>query len=118
MEHIIGLVVPYIIEILEIMGIFVVTWTALRSFWGYLMNTFRHRDFPVQYELASGMSTALAFKMAAEILKTVLVNTWEELAILGAVVILRGVMSILLHFELKHSKEHASAVRALEETAP
>ena len=118
MEHFISLIVPYLIEILEIMGIFVVAWTGVRSFWGYLMNTFRHKDYPVQYALASGMSTALAFKIAAEILKTVLVDSWEELAILGAVVILRAVMSVLLHFELKHSKEDASAVQALEKAAP
>lgn len=68
------------------------------------MNSFRAKNYPVQYEMASGMATALTFKMAAEILKTVLIHDLEELAVLGAIVVLRGTMSVLLHFELKHSK--------------
>lgn len=104
LHKIITLVLPYIISTLELMGIFVVTWTGLKSFWGFLMNSFRAKNYPVQYEMASGMATALTFKMAAEILKTVLIHDLEELAVLGAIVVLRGTMSVLLHFELKHSK--------------
>lgn len=114
MNHIIEIILPPIIGVLELMGIFVVAWTGLRGFWEFLMNAFRHRTYPVQYGLASGMSTALAFKMAAEILKTVLAHTLEELAILGAIVLLRGSMSVLLHFELKHSKQDQQAVHELE----
>lgn len=60
------------------------------------------------------MSTALAFKMAAEILKTVLVHDLSELLILGAIVLLRGAMSLLLHFELKHSKQDRAAAQEME----
>ena len=78
------------------------------------MNAFRHREHPVQYNLASGMATALAFKMAAEILKTVLVHDLQNLLLLGAIVLLRAIMSFLLHFELKHSKEDMEAAHELE----
>lgn len=117
MHQIIALVLPYIISTLELMGIFVVTWTGLKSFWGFIMNSFCSREYPVQYEMASGMATALTFKMAAEILKTVLVHDLEELAVLGAIVVLRGVMSILLHYELKHSKHDMQVAHELEQSA-
>ena len=55
--------------------------------------------------------------MAAEILKTVLVDTLEELAVLGVIVVLRGIMSMLLHFELKHSKQDLETERALSPAA-
>ena len=39
--------------------------------------------------------------MAAEILKTVLVRELNELVVLGAVIILRALLSFLIHFEMK-----------------
>ena len=39
--------------------------------------------------------------MAAEILKTVLVRDLNELIVLGAVVLLRALLSLLIHFEMK-----------------
>ena len=39
--------------------------------------------------------------MAAEILKTVLVRDQTELMVLGAVIILRALLSFLIHFEMK-----------------
>ena len=113
-EHIVKTILPPIIGILELMGIFVVAWTGCRGFWDYLQNTFRKKNRPLQYNLASGMSTALAFKMAAEILKTVLVDNLSELMILGAIVLLRGAMSLLLHFEVKHGKQDHAALRELQ----
>ena len=44
--------------------------------------------------------------MAAEILKTVLIRDFEELLVLGAVIILRALLSFLIHFEMNHAKEN------------
>ena len=38
-EHIVKTILPPIIGILELMGIFVVAWTGCRGFWDYLQNT-------------------------------------------------------------------------------
>jgi uncharacterized membrane protein len=100
-HHIIELVLPYIISTLEIMGIFVVICTAIHEFWEYIQNTFMNTNLDIQTNLAEGLATALEFKLAAEILKTVIIQSMEELYILGAVILLRGLMSILIHFEIK-----------------
>lgn len=100
-HHAIEIVLPYIISILEIMGIFVVVWTAIHEFWEYIQNTFMNTKFDIQINLAEGLATALEFKLAAKILKTVVVQSMDELYILGAVILLRGLMSILIHFEIK-----------------
>ena len=100
-HHAIEIVLPYIISILEIMGIFVVVWTAIHEFWEYIQNTFMNTKLDIQTNLAEGLATGLEFKLAAEILKTVLVQSMEELYILGAVILLRGLMSVLIHFEIK-----------------
>ncbi|MDD3244510.1 MAG: DUF1622 domain-containing protein, partial [Eubacteriales bacterium] len=88
-EKVIELVLPPIIGVLELMGIFVVAVSAARAFAEYLGNSFLHRHYALQFELADGLATGLEFKMAAEILKTVLVREMSELLILGAVIILR-----------------------------
>ena len=47
----------------------------------------------------------LEFKMAAEILKTVLVQEMSELYVLGAVILLRALLSVLIHFEMKYNEK-------------
>ena len=101
LHHAIEIVLPIIISILEIMGIFVVVWTAIHEFWEYIQNTFMNTKLDIQTNLAEGLATGLEFKLAAEILKTVLIQSLEELYILGAVILLRALMSVLIHIEMK-----------------
>lgn len=104
LQYTIELILPYIIGILELMGIFIVTWSGLKAFWRYIRNTFWRKNHDLQYSFAKGLSTALEFKMAAEILKTVLVREMSELVILGAIIILRALVTILLKFEIRSGK--------------
>ena len=100
-HNIMEIVLPYVISILEIMGIFVVTWSVIKEFWEYIQNTFMHKKLDIQFNLAVGLATGLEFKMAAEILKTVIVQSLEELIVLGAVILIRALLSVLIHFEIK-----------------
>ena len=103
LEELIIDILPPIISICELMGIFVVAVSALRAFWHYCRGLVSRtpRDVKVKFELANGLATSLEFKMAAEILKTVLVRDLNELIVLGAVVLLRALLSLLIHFEMK-----------------
>ena len=104
-ELIIDEVLPYIIGTLEIMGILIVSWSGLKAFWQYIQNSFFKKQYDLQYEFANGLATALEFKMAAEILKTVLIREMSELIILGAVIVLRALVTILIRFEIKHNRK-------------
>ena len=42
--------------------------------------------------------------MGSEVLRTVVVREWEELGILGAVILLRGLLTFLIHWEIKHEE--------------
>ncbi len=96
-------ILPYFVYILEILGVFIIFWTSLKAFWEYIQNTFMKKHLKIQTHLAKGLATGLEFKLGAEILKTVLVQDIDELIVLSAVFILRALMSILIHFELKHT---------------
>ncbi len=115
-EHFMELILPYIISILEIIGIMVVCWTAGKAFWEYIQNTFLHKHYALQSHFATGLATALEFKMAAELLKTLLVKELSELLVLGAVILLRALLSFLIHFEMKHAKEDGMIEEKKEST--
>lgn len=101
---------PYIISVLELFGIFVVTVSALRAFYHYLRGLFdSSARCDVKFELAGGMATGLEFKMAAEILKTVLVHTVDELLVLGAIILLRALLSFIIHVEIKAEQKSNAA---------
>lgn len=101
LENIIAQSLPVIISICELIGIFVVTVSSITAFWGYLKGLFTHQRTNFKFELAQGLASGLEFKMAAEILKTVQVQNLDELVILGAVILLRALLSLLIHVEMK-----------------
>ncbi len=103
------IVVPYMISILEIIGIVVVFGAGLFAFWQFCQNTFRKKHYDLQSNLAKGLAMGLEFKMAAEILRTVLIQSLEELYMLGAVILLRALLSVLIHFEIKHANYKKAA---------
>jgi len=112
----IKLVLPYIISVLEIMGILIVTWSGIQGFWQYIQNTFMKKRLDLQTNLAKGLATGLEFKMAAEILKTVLIQNLDELYVLAAVILLRALLSILIHFEIKGQGEKNKIKKNKEES--
>lgn len=118
LHHAIEVILPIIISVLEIMGILVVVWTAIHEFWEYIQNTFMKTDLDIQTNLAEGLATGLEFKLAAEILKTVLIQSLDELYILGAVILLRALMSVLIHFEMKNTHTKKKEEEPKEKTEP
>jgi len=107
LHDLIEIILPYMISFLEIIGIFIVFWSGLTGFSNYFQTTFMKKQFDVQTNLARGLALGLEFKMAAEILRTVLVQSLEEFYMLGAVILLRALLSLLIHIEMKpHEKKN------------
>ena len=105
LEHILESFIHIVIPICEIMGITIVAISTLKAFWIYLKSLFTGKEYNVKFQLANGLALSLEFKMAAEILKTVLVRDLAELVVLGAVIILRALLSLLIHFEMKNDHD-------------
>ena len=88
LETLIEELLSVIIPVLELMGIFVVAVSAVGAFIRYVKGLITHAEGDVKFALANGLAIGLEFKMAAEILKTVLVHELNELIFLGAVILL------------------------------
>ena len=105
LEHFVELFLEVLIPVCELMGITIVAISAISAFWQYAKSLVLRVPSNVKFQLANGLALSLEFKMAAEILKTVLIRDFEELLVLGLVIILRALLSFLIHFEMNHAKE-------------
>ena len=105
LEHIVTIILEILIPACELMGITVVAVSALSAFWRYVRSLVTKDMGDIKFRLASGLALSLEFKMAAEILKTVLIHDLSELLVLGVVIALRAVLAILIHFEMKHDED-------------
>lgn len=92
--------VEVIIIVLEAMGIIVIVAAGFRSFYGYLK-----RETDIRLRFAQAMATGLEFKLAGEILRTVVVRDLTEIAIVASIIILRAFMAILIHWEIKTERK-------------
>ena len=104
MHEFIEFILPYMISILELIGIFVVFWAGMYGFYKYIQSWFTHKKINLIELLGHHLAMGLEFKMAAEILRTVLIQSLDELYMLGAVILLRAILSLLIHFEMNPHK--------------
>lgn len=105
LENLMVKYLPFIVHILELMGIIVITIGAFKAFYFYILEVFFKKSVKFKHQFATSMATGLEFKLAAEILKTVLIKTLNELLILGAVFLLRVLMTFVIQWEIKQGKQ-------------
>ena len=74
MEELFNKYLPILIHIFELMGILILTLGVFTAFYHYILKRFFKRDVDIKYEFADVMVTTLDFKLAAEILKTVIIK--------------------------------------------
>lgn len=89
------LLVEFGVLLLECMGVGVLMMTACKSMIQYV----RHDD-QVKVRLAQGIALGLEFKLGGEVLRTVIVREWNELGILAVIILLRGALTLILHWEI------------------
>ena len=88
------------ILLLELFGVIILLFSALRAVYNALRS-----DEHTRLRLAEGISLALEFKLGSEVLRSVLVRSLDELAVLGCIVLLRAALTFLLFWEIKREKE-------------
>ncbi len=101
-------ILRYIVEfstlLLELFGICILVYTAIKSFIFWLK-----KDDSIRLQLAQGIALALEFKLGGEVLRTVVVREWAELGILGAIITLRAALTFLIHWEIKNEESRVQA---------
>lgn len=119
-------IVELCIMLIECAGIFIIVYSMVRSFISFLR---KQEDMRIQ--LAHDIMLGLQFKIGGEVLRSVIVSGWTELGTLAAIILLRAMLTFLLHWEIdveekrqrqqqkeKRQREQQDAAKALtlEET--
>lgn len=108
LEQLFSVIIPYTIHILEAMGVFVIIFAALKAFLQYAKRLFNFADDNVKIELAKALALGLEFKLGGEILRTLMVRTLDEMLVLGSIILLRVILTFVIHWEIESDTKHAS----------
>lgn len=109
LEEIIYIAVEYGQFFFEIVGVIVLVVAGVRGVILYLK-----RDKRTHLELAHGMSMALGFLLGGEILGSVLASDWRICLNIGALVVLRAAIVVLLHWEGRNEQKELEEEEAKE----
>ena len=99
-EHLFFTVAQIGITLLEFCGVLVLVIASVKALIGYFQ-----KDTMIRLNLAQGIALALEFKLGGEVLRTTVVRDWSELGILGAIILLRGALTLLIHWEIRGEEE-------------
>lgn len=108
LEELFSKYLPTLISILELMGIIVLTIGAFTAFYHYVKSKLFQDSYSLKYQFANSMVTALEFKLAAEILKTVIVRNLDEILFLGSIFLIRILMTFVLQKEMEQESKKIS----------
>lgn len=92
-----------------IVGVAIILWgvvVALAATVRVELSTLRHRNMPkarirLRQQLGSSLLLGLEFLIAADVIRSVIQPTLEEVAVLGGIVAIRTVISYSLHKEME-----------------
>lgn len=112
LENILTQITQYSILILEIVGVVIIMATAVRC-----MIAGIKRNHIVPLMLGKGIALALEFMLASEVLRTVVSPDTKDLIAVGATVLLRGAMTVLIHWESKNEEAHEARQANSEQEA-
>jgi len=111
-EHIFEMVVHFCILLIELAGTVVIVWSMFRGFIGFVK-----KDENTRIQLAQGIMLGLEFKIGSEVLRSVIVSSWNELGTLAAIILLRSLLTLLLHWEIE-AEEKRKAKHELHQPEP
>lgn len=97
---ILDIIVEAAILLFEFIGVGIIIFSGIRGFFLYLK-----RSPDTKLTLAKGLSMGLEFKLGSEILRTVIVRDWTEIATVGGIIILRAALTFLIHWEIKEEEK-------------
>lgn len=94
------LIIEWSVLLCEAIGVIMIVLTTIRGVIAWI-----RKDSHARLIAAEGIAIALTFKMGGEVLRTVIVREWQELLILGAIVLLRVIMALIIHFEIRSERQ-------------
>lgn len=99
LHHALEVVVGYSIWLFECSGVVIIIIACLQGMVSYVRGS---RD--TRLNLAKGLELGLEFKLGSEILRTVTVRELQEIFIVASIIVLRALLTFLIHWEIKNEE--------------
>ena len=96
MEWVLENIAGFAIVIFEFIGVAIIIWSGITGFLKWLKH-----DSNTGVYLARGLAMGLEFKMGSEILRTVILRSWQEIGIVAGIIVLRAALTFLIHWEIR-----------------
>ena len=115
MEEYTKLWTTYLAGAIELCAAALVGLAAIRATFKSLVFFFRRHtpdlnDEPIRLELGRWLALALEFELGADILRTAVAPTWNEIGQLAAIVVLRTALNYFLQKEIDKAARHGKDV--------
>ena len=92
------------ILLFEFSGLFIVILACLKGLYSYV------KKMPgTKLGLARGLELGLEFKLGGEILRTVIVRDIGEIFTVGSIILLRALLTFLIHWEIQNEEKGSQA---------
>jgi uncharacterized membrane protein len=104
MEELLDSAFSYVVPIIEACGALVIVIEVVRTMTVYIIRYVRRagrQPAALRIRLGQSMVMGLEFQVAADILKTALAPTWNDILLLAALIALRTILNYLLEAELE-----------------
>jgi len=107
----------YVVPWIEALGILMVLWAVVEALAGLvrrgrslLMQRAAGRELSaIRLAMGEKLVLGLEFFLAGDIIQTIVVPSWESLAMLGGIVVIRTVLVLFLNMELRQGAKHGGA---------
>ncbi|MDO5047033.1 MAG: DUF1622 domain-containing protein [Anaerococcus sp.] len=105
MHEIFFSILAYVGLFIEMIGFGIIVVSVIKSFYKLAFEmkfdlVKSHKDI----SLSTGLSVALEFFLAAEIIKTITLRDQSELIYIGVLIMIRILMTLVIHWELKQKE--------------
>jgi uncharacterized membrane protein len=118
-EKILTSAIGFLVPVVEACGAAIVVLEIVRTVAGYVSTLLRHnpvRMHTLRLRLGQSLVMGLEFQVAADILKTALAPTWNDMGLLAALIGVRTVLNYLLEREVRMlwAEEASSCLYAVQ----
>lgn len=110
LENNFTVLVEYLILFVEFVGVLVVVGAIIKG----IIDAIK-KDEHMRLNLVEGIALAMSFKIGGELLRTVVVRNWDEILLLGAVILLRAALTFYIQWEIRIEKKKKEERDSLKE---
>lgn len=114
-QDILHFIAEIVVYSLELVGILIIVIGSVKAIGLIISRLVKKQPVNIVINLGKTLALALEFKMGAEIINTVIVRDLQELGILAIVIVIRALLAVLIHWEIKaERKEEAEKLEEKE----